>query len=201
MDAKGILVSVKKKNKIYNKFCKTKDPERKRSLHETFKKYKEKHYKNYFQENKNNLCKTWQGIKQIILIKKANGKNDLKIKNTIVSDGKSITIEFNEFFGSVAKEIDKKIPKSKRTCTDYLKSRNINPLLLNPVTESEIEKIINMFSEKKAVGPHSIPTNILKEYKKILSLPLAIIINISFKTGIFPKLCKIVHIIPVYKIS
>ena len=34
----------------------------------------------------------------------------------------SIATEFNEFFGSVAKEIDKKIPKSKRTYTDYLKA-------------------------------------------------------------------------------
>ena len=66
---KGIWVPIEKKNKIYNKFCQAKDPERKRSLHETFKKYrniianltrisKEKHYKNYFQENKNSLCKT-----------------------------------------------------------------------------------------------------------------------------------------------
>ena len=56
---KGILVSIKKKNKIYNKFCQAKNPERKRSLHETLKKYrniianlirinKEKHYKKYF---------------------------------------------------------------------------------------------------------------------------------------------------------
>ena len=82
---KGVLVSIKNKDKIYNKFCQEKDPERKRSLHETFKKYrniitnltrisKEKHYKKYFQKNKNNLCKTWQGIKQIILIKKTNNK-------------------------------------------------------------------------------------------------------------------------------
>ena len=56
-----------------------------------------------------------------------------------------------------------------------------------------------MFSEKKAVGHHSIWTNILKEYKKILSISLALIINISFKTGIFPELSKIAHIIPVYK--
>ena len=81
---------------------------------------KEKHYKNYFQENKNNLCKTWQGIKQITLIKKTNSKqlNGLKINNIIVNDRKSIATEFNEFFSSVAKEIDKKIPKSKRTYTD-----------------------------------------------------------------------------------
>ena len=65
--------------------------------------------------------------------------------------------------------------------------------------ESEIEKIINIFSEKKAAGSHSILRNILKEYKKILSIPLALIINISFKRGIFPELCKIAHVIPVYK--
>ena len=130
------MVSIKKKNKIYNEFCQAKDPERKWSLHETFKKYrniienltrisKEKHYKIYFQENKNNLCKTWQGIKQIILIKKTNGKqrNGLKVNNTIVNNRKSIATEFNEFFGSAAKEIDKKIPKSKRTYTDYLKTK------------------------------------------------------------------------------
>ena len=75
----------------------------------------------------------------------------------------------------------------------------MNSILLNPVTESEIEKIINMFSVKKAVGPHSIPTNILKQYKKILSILLALIINISFKTGIFRELCKIAHVILVYK--
>ena len=104
---------------------------------------------------------------------------------------------FNQFFGSVAKEIDKKIPKSKRTYTDYLKSRNLNSLLLNPVTKSEIKKIINMFSEKKAIGPHRIPTNILTKYKKIPSIPLFLIINISFKTCIFPEFCKVAHVIPV----
>ena len=194
---------IKKKHKIYNKFCQAKDSERKKSLHEAFKKYrniianltkirKEKNYKNYFQENKNNLCKTWQDIKQIILIKKTNNKqlNGLKINNVIINDRKSIASKFSEFFGSVAKEIDKKIPKSKRTYTDYLKNRNLNSLLLIPVTESEIEKIINMFSEKKAVGPYSIPTNILKEYKKILSIPLALIINIYFKASIFPNSAK-----------
>ena len=159
---KGILVSVKRKKKIYNKFCQAKDPERKRSLHETFKKYrniianltrisKKKHYKNYFQENKNNLCKTWQGIKQIILVKKTNDKelNGLEINNTIVNGRKSIATEFNEFFGSVAKEIDKKIPKSKRTYTDYLKSRNLNSLLLNPVTKVRLKKLSTCLARRK----------------------------------------------------
>ena len=56
-----------------------------------------------------------------------------------------------------------------------------------------------MFSEKKAVGPYSIPTNILKEYNKILSITLGLIIDTCFTTDIFPELCKIAHVIPVYK--
>ena len=94
----------------------------------------------------------------------------------------------------MATKIDKKITKSKRSSTDYLKNRNLNSLLLNPLTESEIEKIINMFCEKKDVGLHSIPTNILKKYKKILYILLAYIINIYF-----PEPCKRAHVIPVYK--
>ena len=128
-------MSIQNKNKIYNKFCEAKDPERKKSLHETFKKYKniianltriskEKHYKHYFQENKNNPWKTWQGIKQIMLIKKTNNKqlNGLKVNNMIVNGSKSIASKFNEFFGSVAKAIDKKIPKSKRTYNECLEN-------------------------------------------------------------------------------
>ena len=37
---RGILLSVKKKSKIYNKFCQAKDPERKKSLHEHTKNTK-----------------------------------------------------------------------------------------------------------------------------------------------------------------
>ena len=36
------------------------------------KKSNEKYYKTYFQENKNNLYKTWKGIKEVIFFKKTN---------------------------------------------------------------------------------------------------------------------------------
>ena len=115
-----------------------------------------------------------------MLIKKTNNKqlNGLKANDMIVNDSKSIAQKFNEFFGSVAKEIDKNILESKRT-----------------YTESEIEKIINIFSDKKAVGPHSIPTNILKEYKKIFSIPLALIKIYLLKQASSQNS----HVIPVYK--
>ena len=59
-----------------------------------------------------------------MLIKNTNNKqlNGLKVNNMIVNDSKSIASKFNEFSNSVAKAIDKKIPKSKRTYNEYLKN-------------------------------------------------------------------------------
>ena len=51
----------------------------------------------------------------------------------------------------------------------------------------------------KGVGPNSIPTKILKDYKSELSQPLRDMINTSFTTGMFPSALKVAHIIPVHK--
>ena len=51
----------------------------------------------------------------------------------------------------------------------------------------------------KGVGPNSIPTKILKDYKSELSKPLRDMINTSFTTGIFPSALKVAHIISVHK--
>ena len=113
----------------------------------------------------------------------------------IVNDSKSIASNSLNFLVQWLRNLIRKYLNLK-DLTLTISKTNLNSLLLNPVYESEI---INMFSVKKALGPHSIPTNILKEYKKILSIPLALIMNISFKRGIFSELCKKGHVIPVYK--
>ena len=72
-----------KKNNLYYKFCKAKDPARKDQLHEEFKvlrntvmnslrESKENYYGKYFEDNKLNLRKIWNGIKEIINLKKYN---------------------------------------------------------------------------------------------------------------------------------
>ena len=51
----------------------------------------------------------------------------------------------------------------------------------------------------KARGPNSIPTKILKLFKKEFSKPLSDIINLSFNQGVFPNLLKIANVIPIHK--
>ena len=66
---KGILKSIKNKNKQYNKMCQTKEPSKHKKIEQKFKTYKNKllkltttskfnSYNNYFEENRLNLFKT-----------------------------------------------------------------------------------------------------------------------------------------------
>ena len=78
-----IVKNINKVIKLHHKFCKAKDPARKDQLHEEFKvltntvtnslrESKENYYRKYFEDNKLNLCKIQNGIKEIINHKKSN---------------------------------------------------------------------------------------------------------------------------------
>ena len=73
---KGLLKSIETKNRLYRKMCRTKNPLKREELVnkvKTYKKYilsltrksKANHFNNFFQENKLNLFKTWEGIRKI----------------------------------------------------------------------------------------------------------------------------------------
>ena len=68
----GITISVKKKNKLYEKFCQA---QKKSELHKQYKVYKnhimnlleraKSRFKNLFEENKCNSFKIWQRIQKL----------------------------------------------------------------------------------------------------------------------------------------
>ena len=97
------------------------------------------------------------------------------------------------------KKLIKKTPKFNKLFSNYLKNQNINSFLFDKVTKDEIESMIGNLNSRIAVGPNSIPTRIVQEFQNILKIALALIINISFQTGIFPKECKIAHITAIFK--
>ena len=51
----------------------------------------------------------------------------------------------------------------------------------------------------KSIGPCSIPTKILKIAREIVSLPLSQLISDSISKGIFPDICKLAQVIPIFK--
>ena len=59
--------------------------------------------------------------------------------------------------------------------------------------------MINCIKSNKAIGPNSITTKILKEFKIELSEPLSDMINVSFNKGIFPDFLKVANVVPIHK--
>ena len=165
--------SIKIKNKLYKQFCKATNPESRKQLHESFKNYrnltitltrisKEKYYKSFFEDNKKDSKKVWEGIRSIINVKNEKSSNiSLNIDNETITDDLTISNHFNNFFTSVAKNLVNKIPKTPKSFHSYLKSSNENPFFLSPTTKEDVEGILSTLKTNKTAGPDSVPTRIL----------------------------------------
>ena len=105
---------------------------------------------------------------------------------------------FNKYFGTIAENIDKRTPKSKKKFSDYLKNQNLPSFLLSPTTEKEISNIIVSLNARKATGPNSIPNKLeCSNYRPISLLP-----NISkiIEKAMYTRLYKFLEkYSPLYK--
>ena len=211
----GIIVSIKRRHKIFNKYVKCKNKENKaqyfteykilrNQINELIKDSKNEFYKHYFTENNKNLRKIWKGIKDIINIKAKSYDSPTCIieDNKSITDPTQVSTRFNNYFSNIAETIisQRKYHGNK----DYFEFlNNPFPKSINnnfpPTDENEICKIISQLNINKSSGPFSIPTKILHLIKIEISKPLADIINLSFSTGIHPEKLKIAQVIPIFK--
>ena len=96
------------------KICYIINSVRKAELHSRYKTYKnllvkltrkskDSHYKKFFEVNKLNALKVWQGIKSLINVKKSNKKTikSLSVDNKLLTNNNDISIEFNSFFNTM----------------------------------------------------------------------------------------------------
>ena len=119
---KGILISIKRRDKLFGKYIRAKNKENKTFLHNCYKELRNKiitlireskfnHFKAYFQKNSHNIKNLWAGINQIV-----NIKSKAKDCPTYMEDenGKplgnpdQIANNFNKYFSNIAENILKK---------------------------------------------------------------------------------------------
>ena len=145
----------------------------------------------------------WRGIKQIISLKPMSGGGGVSSRilegDNVLTDSKSIAGAFNDFFVNIANNLAVSINSVDVTLMDYMPPKQSNSIFLYPITSVKIEVEINNLNYSKATGPFSIPINILKITKEIISKPLEIIFNCSLSMGIVPSSFKISRIIPIHK--
>ena len=198
--AKGIMTSVKKKNILYRKFVRARRVEEKTVIYNQFKTYrniknkltkisKGNRYQKYFHEPKKNMLKTWEGIESIININKKEKKDIscLKADDQQATDPFVISNYFNKFFTTIAKKIESKIVQTDKKYSDFLDNPLEKTFFLTPTEPNEVQSLIKTLNLKKATGPNSIPTKLLKVFDKTISVPLANLINLSFEKGVFLK--------------
>ena len=209
---KGILTSINAKNKLHKKYLKSTNATSKNELFLKFKNYrnsianitklsKKQHYASFFNDNLNNLKNTWKGIKEIINIKSNtyNKPSSLSVNNQLLTDESDIANSFNEFFANIAGKLSQKITPTEKKYTDFLINPNENSFFIRPVLEEELATYIKSMKPGKSLGPSSLPTSLLKIAQEVISKPICIIINNSFKNGVFPDLFKVAKVIPIYK--
>ena len=207
-----IMRKINKRNKTHGKFLKELNPSKKQELHEKFKtlkkevtvlieESKKKHYTKFFEENSNNLRRTWRGIKSIISISDSDKSNNisLMIENQLVNDPTQVANEFNNFYSSIAKKIQESIHTQGQDFNKYMKINSNKSFFISPTDKNEVLDMINTFDMKKASGPNSIPPKILLLIKTQLAEPLAAIFNLSIEKGIYLDKLKISRIVSIYK--
>ena len=168
-------------------------------MNRELKKSKKQYYADYFASNINNTKKTWDGIREIVNLKKNHTKtSQLIIGGKIIDDDQELATNFNEFFVNVEPSTENTIPKVPNIPTKFLKNRNQINFAIAHISNEEILDIIKSL-ENKSTGPTSIPLKLLTLIPDLIIVPFAYIINMSLQTGEYPDLLKMVKVIPIHK--
>ena len=165
------------------------------------KRSKIDYHRKHFESVSSNIKSTWEAIRKIVNIKKSThfSISHLNINGKITEAPNEIASKINNYFVNVGPQTEKGVPKVPNTTPrKFLKNRNQINFIIAHISEEEILKIISSLPSK-STGPASIPLKLLKVVADIIVVPLSIIINLSFKNGVFPELWKVAKVIPLHK--
>ena len=207
----GIRISIKRREKVYKKYLRAKDNDTKEKYHRLYKNLRNQlvtlcrdskmlHYQAFFTKNAKNSKNIWKGINSIVNFKETTNFqiDSLLVENNFTNDSKEIADNMNEYFSTVANQLQEKI-FGGFDFKKYLTNRCENTFFINPTNKFEIADEIQRLNTNKSIGPHSIDTRILKEIDSVIAEPLADIINLSFQNGVYIDCLKKSKIIPIYK--
>ena len=136
--------------------CRSKDLTKHKMIEQEFKTYKSNllkltraikfnHYNKYFQENRLNLFKTWEAIRNIINITKKlkNNLNSIQVNGTDITDPAIIANEFNNHFTTIAKQFKAKLITRNFRFSNYFSEPVEETLTFTVTNELEVTSIIN----------------------------------------------------------
>ena len=199
--------SIKLKNKLYylskkipSVFNEENYKRNKYFLQRKIKSEEKKYYEQLFDKFNGNMKKSWNLIKSIINRgKKPKAQNKFSLSNGSVTCNKDVICDkFNGFFTGIGPTLANAIPSQSRSPESYMGPRLLNTIFLSMVTDEEIVKIVQDLKEG-APGYDDIPSSLIKMSLPYTTIPLAYICNMSLSEGVFPEVCKVANVVPLFK--
>lgn len=178
-------------NEFYKKY--------RNNVNKTVRVAKKTYFDQYFNDNRNNMRKTWSVIKDLA----GMGKTREGIKSLLV-DGREVSGEhelaeaFNVYFTQIASRLDESIPPPVGDPIDNLSINCMRSFFVFPVTLNELHCVVANLKNKR-YGLNEIPVCVFKRIFPIVANGVLNIINDSFIQGVFPDSLKIAHVTPIYK--
>ena len=154
----------------------------------------------------------WRIVNEITKPKQANSKLTIRVKDRTIDNEKEVANEINTFFIEKVKGLIGRVDKTKQINpiekikeinpggrTNEKGERLITPLVLQPVEESKVKKIIQELKPKTSCGKDGMSAELLKLGGEVLHVPLTRIINTSIATKKFPTFWKEAVVKPLWK--
>ena len=213
----SIINSINKKHELCREWSKTvnkKYPDGDQKLYKKFSDYRRKlkkiikwaksnFYCKRFENTAGDMSKTWEVINSIRGKNKRSIKPQFVIDNERIIDRRIIANKFNEYFASLAVNMNNEvtlsngIPVSELPSFDTFLGKSCSDSIhLDDCTIPEIETIISDLEHGKA---SDIPTKVIKQSCKVISPILQHLYNNCMANGVFPDDLKIGNISPIYK--
>ena len=157
--SKGLLGSIKKKNRLYKKLIKNTTSAResqykayKNKLNHLIGIAKQSYYDNKFEQAKDNLKETWRLINEVINKDKKiySPPSFLKSGDKIISDPLEIANGFCKYFTNIGPNLASKILTVNVSFQNFLGPHVKETIFLRPVTFPELYKICMSFKVGKA---------------------------------------------------
>ena len=167
-------------------------------LKNTIRRSKKNYYENKFEQCRSDLRSTWKIIRTILGGSSRGRIKSIMVNGENVEDEEMIAGAFNDYFTTVASDLDRLLPDSTANPMNYVHSSVVSSMFLNPVTAVEIDSVI-MSQKKKSNRKNTLPLSILSACRQMLCDVIAYLVNDSFDSGVFPQLLKRAEIVPVFK--
>ena len=166
-------------------------------LNDKIKTSKDNYLNRKFETDRNDPKKTWKHINRLIKTNLRSKNIELKVNGTLINNPIQVAEKFNEYFSTIAAELDGSIPSSNQDPISYLDNHASN-FVFNLTTPQEIINCINSFKSKSS-PIDQIPSFVYKHIAEIISPYVSSLINHSVQNGVFPACLKLTRVTPVFK--